>query len=131
MQLAGTKTTLSQVVVVGASILAAILCAGRARAQAGTKGATYETIKVTDDKPVSKAMDVIGEKYGVMIDYMDPPYVAPQDLELVRSLHGKPLKVPYQAPKMWRSSGNLCVNGGPLRERMKAPSELHSLGHVD
>ena len=29
------------------------------------------------------------------------------------------------------SSGNLCVNGGPLRERMKAPSEFHGLGHVD
>jgi hypothetical protein len=29
------------------------------------------------------------------------------------------------------SSGNLCVNGRPLRERMKAPSKLHGLGHVD
>jgi hypothetical protein len=29
------------------------------------------------------------------------------------------------------SSGNLCVNGGPLRERMKAPAILHGLGHVD
>ena len=30
-----------------------------------------------------------------------------------------------------RSSGILCVNGGPLRERMKAPSKLHGLGDVD
>jgi transposase len=29
-----------------------------------------------------------------------------------------------------RSSGNLCVNGGPLRERMKAPTILHSLSDV-
>jgi Putative peptidoglycan binding domain len=101
MQMTGTKTALSRAAVAGASILAVFLCARRAQAQTGTEGATYETIKVTDDKPVSKAMDVIGERYGVMIDYMDPPYVAPQDLELVRSLHGKPLKVPYQAPKMW------------------------------
>jgi hypothetical protein len=33
--------------------------------------------------------------------------------------------------KLRGSSGNLCVNGGPLRERMKAPSKLHGLGHVD
>ena len=30
-----------------------------------------------------------------------------------------------------RSSGNLCVDGGPLRERMKAPAILHGLGHGD
>jgi Helix-turn-helix domain len=29
------------------------------------------------------------------------------------------------------SSGNLCVNGRPLRERMKAPSKLHGLGDID
>ena len=36
-----------------------------------------------------------------------------------------------QWEQRFRSSGNLCVNGGPLRERMKAPSKLHGLGHVD
>jgi len=29
------------------------------------------------------------------------------------------------------SSGNLCVNGGPLRERVKTPSKLHGLGDID
>ena len=29
------------------------------------------------------------------------------------------------------SSGNLCVNAGPLRERVKAPAILHGLGHID
>jgi hypothetical protein len=28
------------------------------------------------------------------------------------------------------SSGNLCVNGRPLREGMKAPTVLHRLGNV-
>lgn len=96
-----TKIALSRVAVAGAGILAVLVSSGRARAQTWAAGASFETIKVTDDKPVSKAMDVIGERYGVMIDYMDPPYVAPQDLQLIRSLQGKLLKVPYQAPRMW------------------------------
>ena len=39
--------------------------------------------------------------------------------------------VKREYPDFGRSSGNLCVNGGPLRERMKAPSKLHGLGHIN
>ena len=88
-----------RVIVAGMSVLAVFLCAGRARAQAGTEGPTFETIDVTGIQPVASAMDVIEQRYGVLIDYMDPPYVAPQDLQLYRSYRGKPLVQPYQGPK--------------------------------
>ena len=94
-----TNVLLSWVAVAGAGILAVFLCAGRSRAQAGPEGPTFETIEVTGDRPVSRAMDVIEQRYGVLIDYVDPPYVAPQDLQLYRSYRGKPLMPPYQGPK--------------------------------
>src|SRR5690242_3661115 len=97
-----TKVALSRVAIVGAGILAVFLCAGRA--QAGPGGPTFETIQVTGDRPVARAMDVIEQRYGVLIDYVDAAWVAPQDIELVRSLHGKPLSVPYQGPKTWTIS---------------------------
>ena len=100
----GTKIAFSRVAVAAASILAVSLCAPRARAQAAPEGPTFETIQVTGDRPVSRAMDVIEQRYGVLIDYMDAPWVAPQDRQLVRSLHGKPLKVPYMGPKTWTIS---------------------------
>ncbi|MEJ2010280.1 MAG: peptidoglycan-binding domain-containing protein [Acidobacteriota bacterium] len=86
----GTKIALSRMAVAGAGILAVFLCAGRARAQAGPEGPTFETIQVTGIRPVARAMDVIEKRYGVLIDYMDPPYVAPQDLQLYRSVQGIP-----------------------------------------
>jgi hypothetical protein len=94
-----TSAALGRATLVGAGILAAFLCAGRARAQAGPEARTFETIEVTGARPVARAMDVIEKRYGVLIDYVDPQYVAPQDLQLVRSLHGKPLRAPLQAPK--------------------------------
>lgn len=93
------NTALGRAAVAAASILAVFLCAGRARAQAGPGPGTLETIKVTGARPVARAMDVIEKRYGVLIDYVDPQYVAPQDLQSVRSLHEKPLKVPFEAPK--------------------------------
>ena len=89
-----TKVALSRMAVAGASILAVFLGAWRARAQAGPGGPTFETIQVTGDRPVARAMDVIEQRYGILIDYVDAAWVAPQDIELVRSLHGKPLSMP-------------------------------------
>jgi Putative peptidoglycan binding domain len=100
----GTKIAFSWVALAGAGILAVFLCAGQARAQAGPEGPTFESIEVTGARPVARAMDVIEQRYGVLIDYMDPPYVAPQDLQLVRSLHGKLVGVPFQVPKDWTIS---------------------------
>ncbi|HET9179355.1 MAG TPA: peptidoglycan-binding domain-containing protein [Terriglobia bacterium] len=94
-----TNVAFSRMAVAGAGILAVFLCAGRARAQAAPEGPAFETIEVTGIQPVASAMDVIEQRYGVLIDYMDPPYVAPQDLQLYRSYRGKPLMRPYQGPK--------------------------------
>ncbi|HTH46391.1 MAG TPA: peptidoglycan-binding domain-containing protein [Candidatus Limnocylindria bacterium] len=44
-------------------------------------------------------MDVIEQRYGVLIDYVDAPWVAPQDLQLYRSVHGRPLMPPSLGPK--------------------------------
>lgn len=96
----GTSEALSRVVVAAAGILAVFLCGGRVRAQAAPEGPTFETIRVTGDRPVARAMDVIEQRYGVLIDYMDPPYVAPQDLQLYHSVQGiPPLMVTSLGPK--------------------------------
>jgi len=44
-------------------------------------------------------MDVIEQRYGVLIDYMDAPWVAPQDVQLYSSVHGRPLMPPSLGPK--------------------------------
>ena len=97
----GTKISLSWTAVAGASILAGLLCPGRARAQAhAAQGPTFETISVTGGRPVARAMDVIEKRYGVLIDYMDAPWVAPQDRQLYRSMQGiPPLMVTSMGPK--------------------------------
>ncbi len=98
MQMTDTKIVLSRAAV-AAGILAVFLCAGRARAQGGTEGPTFETIQVTGGRPVARAMDVIEQRYGVLIDYVDAPWVAPQDIQLYRSVHGRPLVPPSPGPK--------------------------------
>lgn len=95
---------LRRMAVAGSGILAVFLCAGRARAQAAPEGPTFETISVTGDRPVARTMEVIEARYGVLIDYVDAPWLAPQDLQLYSSLHGKPLSVRYQGPKTWTLS---------------------------
>jgi hypothetical protein len=85
--------------VAGAGILAVFLCAGQVWAQAGTEGPAFETISVTGDRPVARAMDVIEQRYGVLIDYLDAPWVAPQDVQLYRSLPGRPPMPPSPGPK--------------------------------
>jgi Putative peptidoglycan binding domain len=102
--MSGRHAALRRAALAAASVLAAFLCAAQARTQAGPEARTFETIEVTGGRPVAKAMDVIEQRYGVLIDYVDPQYVAPEDLELVRSLHGKPLAVPFPAPKTWTIS---------------------------
>jgi peptidoglycan hydrolase-like protein with peptidoglycan-binding domain len=104
MQMSGRHAALRRTALAGVSVLAAFLCGAHARAQAAPESRTFETIKVTGGRPVARAMDAIEERYGVLIDYVDPQYVAPEDLELVRSLHGRPLAVPFPAPKTWTIS---------------------------
>lgn len=72
----------ASVVLQWACLLGAFLCAEQVQAQAAQQGATLETINVTDARPVAKAMDVIEERYGVLIDYVDPQYLAAQDVRL-------------------------------------------------
>ncbi len=95
----GTKVALSRVAVAAAGILAIFLCVGRAWAKAGTEGPTFETIQVTGIRPVASAMDVIEQRYGVLIDYVDAPWVAPQDVQLYHSLPGRPPMPPSLGPK--------------------------------
>lgn len=95
----GKQAVLRTTALAGASLLAVFLCARQARAQGGPEVTTVETLKVTGARPVADAMDVIEKRYGVLIDYVDPQYVAPQDLELVRSVQGKPVMAPGTAPK--------------------------------
>jgi len=66
-------------------------CGGRAAAQ---EGRTVETINVTDARPVASAMDAIEERYGVLIDYVDPQYAAPQDTESVSYRPGRITPIP-------------------------------------
>ncbi|HEV2247392.1 MAG TPA: peptidoglycan-binding domain-containing protein [Terriglobia bacterium] len=99
------NAVLSRMAVAGAGILAVFLCAGRARAQAEPAGPAFETIEVTGARPVARAMDVIEQRYGVLIDYMDAPWVAPQDRQLYRSVQGiPPLTVTSLGPKTWTIS---------------------------
>jgi hypothetical protein len=69
-------------------------CGGRAAAQAAQEGRTVETINVTEARPVASAMDVIEERYGVLIDYVDPQYAAPQDIESVSYRPGRITPIP-------------------------------------
>ncbi len=70
-------------VLAGASALAVLFCGGRAAAQTAQEGRTVETINVTAARPIASAMDVVEERYGVLIDYVDPQYAAAQDTESV------------------------------------------------
>ena len=99
-----TNAALGRLVVAGAGILAVFICAGRARAQAAPVGSTFETIQVTGARPVARAMDMIGERYGVLIDYVDAPWMAPQDTQVYRPVHGKLLEPPLLGPKTWTIS---------------------------
>ncbi len=56
-------------------------CTCRSAAQTTEGTGTLETINVTSARPVARAMDVIEQRYGVLIDYVDPRYAAPQDVE--------------------------------------------------
>ncbi len=94
-----TNVGFNRVAVAAAGILAVFLCAGRARAQAGTEGPTFETIQVTGARPVARAMDVIEQRYGVLIDYVDAPWTAPQDTQVYRPVHGKLIEPPLLGPK--------------------------------
>jgi peptidoglycan hydrolase-like protein with peptidoglycan-binding domain len=99
MQVSRANAALGRAPIAGAGLLAAFLCAGQARAQVPQRGRTFETIRVTGSRPVAKAMDIIEKRYGVLIDDVDPQYVAPQDLDLFRSFRGRPLPRPTVGPK--------------------------------
>jgi hypothetical protein len=52
-------------------------------------GSSVETFSVTEARPVAEAMNVIEERYGVLIDYVDPQYAGPQDTERVSYRPGR------------------------------------------
>jgi len=78
----------------GTGILAYFLCGAPVGAQPAQAGPTTETIDVTGARPVARAMDVVEKRYGVLIDYADPQYAAPQDIERVTSRPGRIIPVP-------------------------------------
>lgn len=75
-------------------LLCLLFASGSATAQTSNGNATAETITVTGARPVSRAMDAIEQRYGVLIDYVDPVYEAPQDIERVASRPGHIIPVP-------------------------------------
>ncbi len=88
---------------VGAAITALLFLDNQADARgAGSRrsGATLQTIDVTAARPVARAMDAIEKRYGVLIDYVDPRYAAPQDMQIVRLFDGRRVKRPYAIPRV-------------------------------
>jgi hypothetical protein len=79
----------------------------------------------------------MNRKFGVVAEQPGHVFVPlhGQDLDRIFSVQTERVvgndNTVHLGDRRWRSSGNLCVNGRPLRERMKAPSKLHGLGHVD
>ncbi|HEV2386752.1 MAG TPA: peptidoglycan-binding domain-containing protein [Candidatus Acidoferrales bacterium] len=55
---------------------------------------TNETISAAGARPVALAMDAIEKKYGVLIDYVDPPYLALQDTEQAHYRAGHTTLIP-------------------------------------
>jgi len=84
-----TRTLVAQAVLV-----CLLFGCGSAIAQTTNQNATVETFTVTGARPVSEAMDVIERRYGVLIDYVDPLYEAPEDIERVASKPGHIIPVP-------------------------------------
>lgn len=78
----GNSMTSHGKILSGAAALTFLISGGQAVAQTLRSGTanTVEAISVTAARPVASAMDVIEEKYGVLIDYVDPQYAAPEDL---------------------------------------------------
>ncbi len=95
----------------GASLLALLLCSGRALAQTAETTPSVETIDVTG-RPISDALDVIQERYGVAVDYSDPVYDSTVDTQLLWSLHGKRLLIPILIPRIWTLQLRYSTVGG-------------------
>ncbi len=74
--------------------IAALLLNTRASAQSASAPSTVETIKVTGGRPVALAMNAIEKRYGVLVDYVDPPYAASHDVEAAHYRPGHVTPVP-------------------------------------
>jgi hypothetical protein len=96
----GTNAAPRRMALAGAGVLALLLCTGRALAQTVEATPPVETIDVAG-RPISDALDVIEERYGVAVDYSDPVYDSTVDMQLLWSLHGKRLLVPVLIPRIW------------------------------
>jgi peptidoglycan hydrolase-like protein with peptidoglycan-binding domain len=71
-----------------------LLLGGQALAQTTPGTRSVETISVTDARPVAAALDVIEERYGALIDYVDLQYAAPEDIEKVSYRPGRVTPIP-------------------------------------
>jgi len=99
------------------SLMAMFLFGGPARAQTAPSAlaATVKSVDVTGARPIPDALDIIDQRYEVSIDYVDAEYSNPQDLQMVTSMRGKPVKKPFPAPKV--RALNLYyqeINGKPI-----------------
>lgn len=86
----------------GASLLVLSVPPTQARAQssrAPSATRSVKTIRVTG-RPIPEALDVIERRYGVALDYSDPVYADPADLQLLRSYRGRSLRRPVLIPKI-------------------------------
>lgn len=91
----------------GTIVIASLLLSVRASAQAASAPTTVETISVTGGRPVALAMNAIEKRYGVLIDYVDPPYAGPQDVEAAhhRSDHLTPVPKTRSISIIYRQLG--------------------------
>ena len=94
--------TIRNLLIEGLSLLAALFLGGPVAAQTAPSGptATVNSIDVTDARPIPRALDIIEQRYGVTIDYVDAEYSNPQDLQTVTVIRGVPAKKPFPIPKV-------------------------------
>ena len=94
--------TIRNLLLQGLSLLAVLFLGGLAAAQTASNAPTaiVKSIEVSSSRAVPRALDIIEQRYGVTIDYVDAEYSNPQDLQTVTTLRGKPVKKPFPAPKV-------------------------------
>lgn len=78
----------------GAVLLLSLFCGGWAGAQTASAGPSVKTINVTESRVVAAALDIIQERYGVPIDYVDPQYAGADTTQRVSYRPGRSTLIP-------------------------------------
>ncbi len=90
------------IVLAGVGALAWCMLPAPARAQSSQAPdalPSVRTIKATG-RPIPEALDQIEGRYGVALDYSDPVYADPADVQILRLFRGRALRTPVPVPKV-------------------------------